>query len=162
MPAMDTRELRNTLGTFATGVTIVTTRAPDKTPVGLTVNSFSSVSLDPPLVLWSLAKTSRTLEVFTTQPHWAVNILAEDQEALSNRFASAGEDKFAGVDIEDGAGGAPLLPGCTARLECRTVFQYEGGDHVILVGEVLSFEREDRRPLVFHGGRYARIQAPSA
>jgi 3-hydroxy-9,10-secoandrosta-1,3,5(10)-triene-9,17-dione monooxygenase reductase component len=158
----DTRELRNTLGMFATGVTVVTVRAADQTPIGITVNSFSSVSLDPPLVLWSLAKTSRTLEVFTTEEHWAVNILSEDQEAISNRFASSEEDKFAGTRTEDGIGGVPLLTGCVARLQCRTVFRYEGGDHIILVGEVLASERAERPPLVFHGGRYVKIQKPAS
>lgn len=160
MADLDTRELRNTLGMFATGVTIVTARAPDGTPVGLTVNSFSSVSLEPPLVLWSLARTSRALDVFTHQEHWAINILSADQEELSNRFASSGDDKFSGVEMEDGVAGAPLLTDCVARLQCRTASQFDGGDHVILVGEVVKFERSDLDPLVFYRGRYARIQTP--
>lgn len=148
-------EFRKALGTFATGVTIITTRAADGTPLGLTVNSFNSVSLDPPLVLWSLANNSNSLDAFRKAEHWAVHVLATDQEALSGRFARRGEDKFAGIDIETGVGGIPLLKGCAARFECRTASQYQGGDHLIFIGEVLAFQRDETAPLVFHGGKYA-------
>lgn len=148
-------DFRRALGSFATGVTIVTTRGTDGQPLGLTVNSFNSVSLDPPLVLWSLANNSRNLEAFRKAGHWAVHVLATQQEALSSRFARAGEDKFAGVDCDVGVGDTPLLPDCTARFQCRTTFQYEGGDHTIFVGEVLDFDVSDAPPLVFHGGQYA-------
>ena len=154
--AIDPKVLRQALGAFATGVTIVTTAA-DGGDVGLTANSFSSVSLSPPMVLWSLAKTSSNIEPFRQATHFAVHILAADQEALSGRFASKGIDKFAGVEVERGHGGIPLLYDCTARFECRTTFQYEGGDHVIFVGEVLDFRHSDRAPLVFHGGRYGMV-----
>ncbi len=153
--AFDAAEFRKALGTFATGVTIITTRAPDGMPMGLTANSFNSVSLNPPLVLWSLANTSMSLAAFRAAPHWAVHVLATDQEELSARFARRGEAKFAGLDLEEGVGGVPLLQGCSARFQCRTAFQYEGGDHVIFLGEVLAFDRRDAAPLVFHGGRYA-------
>lgn len=153
--AFDPAEFRKALGSFATGVTIITTRSADGTPVGLTANSFNSVSLTPPLVLWSLANTSASLEVFRNAEHWAVHVLATDQEALSGRFAKRGIDKFAGLDTDTGRGGTPLLRGCTARFQCRTAFQYEGGDHLIFVGEVLDFDRSEAAPLVFHGGRYA-------
>jgi 3-hydroxy-9,10-secoandrosta-1,3,5(10)-triene-9,17-dione monooxygenase reductase component len=153
--AFDATEFRKALGSFATGVTIITTRTADGEPLGLTVNSFNSVSLNPPLVLWSLANTSMSLSAFTSATNWAVHVLAADQEELSGRFARRGEDKFAGLDTEEGAGGIPLLRGCTARFQCRTAFQYEGGDHMIFVGEVLSFDRNETSPLVFHGGRYA-------
>jgi 3-hydroxy-9,10-secoandrosta-1,3,5(10)-triene-9,17-dione monooxygenase reductase component len=153
--AFDQKEFRRALGTFTTGVTIITARAADGTPVGVTANSFNSVSLDPPMVLWSLAKTSRSLAAFNESGHWAVHILSVEQDALSNRFAKSGEDKFDGVDTRAGAGEVPLLPGCTARLQCKTSFRYEGGDHIIFVGEVLAFDRSDVPPLVFHGGRYA-------
>ena len=153
--AFDPKAFRAALGSFTTGVTVITARASDGSPVGLTANSFNSVSLDPPMVLWSLARSSRSLPVFSAASHWAVHVLAADQEALSNRFAKSGEDKFAGLDLETGAGGTPLLPGCAARFECRTSFQYEGGDHLIFVGEVTAFERSDHAPLVFHAGRYA-------
>jgi 3-hydroxy-9,10-secoandrosta-1,3,5(10)-triene-9,17-dione monooxygenase reductase component len=151
----DPREFRRALGSFATGVTIITTRAPDGAPLGLTVNSFNSVSLDPPLVLWSLENKALSLPVFQKAPHWAVHVLASDQEALSQRFARRGGDKFAGLALEAGVGEVPLLTGCTARFQCRNAFQYDGGDHVIFVGEVLQFDRTEAAPLVFHGGRYA-------
>lgn len=151
----DAKAYRAALGTFATGVTVITTRAADGSPVGLTANSFNSVSLDPPMVLWSLAKKSLSLPVFRDAAHWAVHVLAADQEALSARFARSGTDKFAGLELDSGAAGIPLLAGCAARFECRTSFQYEGGDHLIFVGEVTGFERAERPPLVFHAGRYA-------
>jgi 3-hydroxy-9,10-secoandrosta-1,3,5(10)-triene-9,17-dione monooxygenase reductase component len=153
--SFDTRDFRNTLGSFATGVTIITTQGADGTPVGITVNSFNSVSLDPPLVLFSLARSSRSLDTFESASHWAVHILSAEQEALSNRFARTGEDKFAGVDVQKGLGDVPMLGGCLARLQCRTSFRYEGGDHIILVGEVLAYDKQDVAPLVFHGGKYA-------
>ncbi|MGH8505085.1 MAG: flavin reductase [Stenotrophobium sp.] len=153
--SLDAAEFRKALGSFATGVTIITTRGPDGQPLGLTVNSFNSVSLNPPLVLWSLANNSMSLPAFRTAPHWAVHVLATDQEPLSARFAKRGEDKFAGLDTETGVGDIPLLKGCTARFECRAAFQYDGGDHVIFVGEVQNFSRSEAAPLVFHSGRYA-------
>jgi 3-hydroxy-9,10-secoandrosta-1,3,5(10)-triene-9,17-dione monooxygenase reductase component len=152
---LDPRAFRAALGSFATGVTVITTRAEDGTPVGLTANSFNSVSLDPPMVLWSLAKTSHSLPVFTASRHWAVHVLAADQEALSGRFARSGADKFSGLEVESGLGGVPLLGGCAARFQCRGSFQHEGGDHLIFVGEVVAFDQADRAPLVFHAGRYA-------
>ena len=161
MNAMDTAsgfdagEFRKALGSFATGVTIITARDASGASVGLTVNSFNSVSLSPPLVLWSLAETSNSLPVFRAATHWAVHVLAADQDALSGRFARRGEDKFAGLDTDTGLGAVPLLRGCTARFQCRTAFQYQGGDHLIFVGEVLAFDRRDSAPLVFHGGTYA-------
>jgi flavin reductase (DIM6/NTAB) family NADH-FMN oxidoreductase RutF/DNA-binding MarR family transcriptional regulator len=151
----DTREFRSALGAFATGVTLVTTRNDSGEPVGLTANSFNSVSLDPPLVLWSLARRSSNLTAFSRAQHWAVHILASDQETLSSRFGSRGTDKFRGLEIDCGVGDVPLLRGCTARFQCRTAFQYDGGDHIIFVGEVLTFDRSDLPPLLFHGGRYA-------
>ena len=155
----DPKAFRAALGSFATGVTVITTRAADGTPVGLTANSFNSVSLDPPMVLWSLAKKAQSLPVFMEAGHWAVHILAAEQEDLSNRFARSGADKFAGLQTDTSAHGVPLLQGCLARFECATSFRYEGGDHVILVGEVISFERAPRAPLVFHAGRYAHATA---
>ena len=154
-PNFDPRELRATLGTFTTGVTIITARGTDGLPVGVTANSFNSVSLDPPMVLWSLAKNSRSLAAFQQAGHFAVHILAAGQEELSNRFAKSGVDKFTGVDCGDGAGGAPLLEHCSARLQCRTSFVYEGGDHLIFVGEVVAFDRSGLPPLVFQAGKYA-------
>jgi 3-hydroxy-9,10-secoandrosta-1,3,5(10)-triene-9,17-dione monooxygenase reductase component len=151
----DSREFRSALGAFATGVTIVTAVGEDGSRVGVTANSFNSVSLDPPMILWSLARTSRSLAVFEQAAYWAVHILAADQDRLSNHFAKSGIDKFADMDIESGVGGVPLLKECASRLQCKTAFIYEGGDHVIFVGEVLKFDRRDVAPLVFHGGKYA-------
>ncbi|HEX6704675.1 MAG TPA: flavin reductase family protein [Albitalea sp.] len=153
--AIDKRAFRNALGAFTTGVTVVTTRDAAGRDVGLTVNSFNSVSLEPPLVLWSLARSAASLQAFVESEHFAVHILAADQEPLSNRFAQRGADKFAALDLERGEGGIPLLPGCAARFRCRTAYRHEGGDHEIFVGEVLGFEAFTRAPLVFHQGGYA-------
>ncbi len=153
--AFDPREFRNALGAFATGVTVVTAAAPDGSRAGVTANSFNSVSLNPPMILWSLAKTSRSRAIFEQAAYWAVHILAADQDHLSNHFAKSAADKFAGLEIETGIGGIPLLKDYATRLQCKTAFKYEGGDHVIFVGEVLSFDRRDVAPLVFHGGKYA-------
>ncbi len=153
--ALDPREYRDVLGTFTTGVTIVTATGADGVKVGVTANSFTSVSLDPPLVLWSLARTSQSLRAFDSSSHWAVHILSQEQEALSGRFARRGEDKFLGVDTQGGLGGAPLLAQCTARLQCRTAHRYDGGDHVIYVGEVMQLERSELPPLVYQSGAYA-------
>jgi 3-hydroxy-9,10-secoandrosta-1,3,5(10)-triene-9,17-dione monooxygenase reductase component len=149
------RRFRSALGAFATGVTIVTTRDAEGRDVGLTANSFNSVSLTPPMVLWSLAKNARSLPAFVAATHFAVHVLAADQEELSLRFAARGSNKFAGLDLERGPAQVPLLRGCSARFQCRTAFRHEGGDHLIFVGAVESFDQSDRPPLIFHGGRYA-------
>lgn len=153
MAHFDPRTYRDALGQFATGVTIVTTRDSDGKAVGVTANSFNSVSLDPPLVLWSLARSARSMAAFEQSGQFAVHILASDQDALSNRFASRVEDKFAGLDI--GEDGPPRIEGCSARLVCTTRHLYEGGDHVIMVGEVVDYESDGKPPLLFHGGTYA-------
>jgi 3-hydroxy-9,10-secoandrosta-1,3,5(10)-triene-9,17-dione monooxygenase reductase component len=158
----DPKEFRSALGAFATGVTVITALDEDGSRVGITANSFNSVSLDPPMVLFSLAKSARSLTAFSRAQYWAVHILGAGQEALSNRFARSGEDKFAGLELEAGIGGAPLLGGCAARMQCRSAFRYEGGDHLIFVGEVLAFDRCESAPLVFHGGRYALATRKSA
>ncbi|MDY0013815.1 MAG: flavin reductase [Rhodocyclaceae bacterium] len=152
---IDTRQLRNALGAFATGVTIVTTQDASGKDAGMTVNSFSSVSLEPPMVLWSLAKNAHSRDAFLNAEYFGVHILASDQADLSTQFATRGIDKFAGQSVERGHGNVPLLSGCAARFECKTVFRYEGGDHDILVGEVVSFENFERESLVFRAGRYA-------
>lgn len=153
MAHFDPKTFRNALGQFATGVTIVTTRDASGNPVGVTANSFNSVSLDPPLVLWSLAKSARSMAAFEQAGHFAVHILASDQDHLSNLFASRVEDKFSGLDV--GTDGPPHIAGCSARLVCQTRHMYEGGDHVIMVGEVMDYESEGKPPLLFHGGGYA-------
>lgn len=148
------RDLRRALGTFATGVAVVTTRAPDGRPVGLTVNSFSSVSLSPPLVLWSLSRHSPSLAAFEQAPYYAVNVLAADQTEISTRFATPVPDKFDDLDWHTGLGDVPLLRGCVASFECRNRLRHEGGDHRIFMGEVERFDHSDREPLVFLAGRY--------
>jgi len=154
-PPFDPKDFRRALGMFATGVTIVTASAEDGTPVGITANSFNSVSLEPPMVLWSLANNARSLPVFSATKHWNVHILSNEQEALSNRFARAGEDKFAGLALDKSVNSAPLLPGCSARFQCRTAFQYEGGDHTIFVGEVVKYDSCALPPLLYVTGGYA-------
>ena len=160
--SLDGRQFRNALGAFATGVTIVTTREASGVDVGMTANSFSSVSLDPPMVLWSLAKTSSSIDAFRSASAFAVHVLAEDQEPLSARFATKGIDRFEGQSVERGEEGIPMLRDYSARFECRTAFEHEGGDHVILVGEVVRFTHTGRAPLVFHGGRYGRLVGTEA
>ena len=162
MSRIDPREFRDALGSFATGVTVITTRDAAGAPVGITASSFNSVSLDPPLVLFSLARTARSLPAFAQAQHWAVHILRAEQEALCARFARSGADKFAGLDFAGGLGDAPLLDGCAARMQCRTAFRHEGGDHLIFVGEVLAFDRADAAPLVFHAGRMRRLERLAA
>lgn len=151
-------DFRQALGAFTTGVTVVTTRGQDDNDVGLTANSFNSVSLDPPMILWSLGKSALSLPHFRAAKYFAVHILSEDQEVLSGQFARRGVDKFAGVDIERGPGDVPLLKHCAACFICRTAHQYEGGDHIIFVGEVVDFGQWDRAPLLFHGGRYGKLR----
>ncbi|HEX3982949.1 MAG TPA: flavin reductase [Acidisoma sp.] len=149
-----TRLFRNALGSFATGVTIITTRGPDGSDVGVTANSFNSVSLDPPMILWSIGKNSSSLAAFMAAENFAVHILATDQEHLSGRFAKSGVDKFVGIEIDRGHGGVPLLRGSAARFQCRVAFRHEAGDHFIIVGEVDDFDHAGHAPLAFHGGRY--------
>jgi len=146
---------RAALGRFATGVTIVTARAADGTPVGLTANSFNSVSLAPPLVLWSLGLRSRALPVFQSAEHYAIHVLGVEQQALAQRFASRDVDRWAGMDWTPNAEGVPLLPAAVAVFECRSRSRYPEGDHVILVGEVLRCRHDGAAsPLLYHGGRF--------
>lgn len=157
-PAMPlAMELRRVLGAYPTGVTVITTRDADGKPVGMTANSFASVSLEPALILWSVRRSALGFEVYRDAEYFAVNILSENQADVSNLFARTSANKFDGITISDGAGGAPLIAGTAAQLECRTWNSCDGGDHLIIIGEVLSFRRENAEPLVFAGGRYARI-----
>jgi flavin reductase (DIM6/NTAB) family NADH-FMN oxidoreductase RutF len=140
---------------FATGVTIVTARTPAGVLVGLTANSFNSVSLQPPLVLWSLAQAAGSMPALSTGSHYAINILAADQKDLAERFASGRADRWQGVAYTDGASGAPLLDGAAASFECFNRSRYEEGDHVIFVGEVeRCTHRAGAAPLLFHGGKF--------
>lgn len=158
---IDQSAFRDALGTFVTGVTIVTTYDAHGRPAGLTANSFNSVSLDPPMVLWSLSLDSRNLPVFRTAKAWAVHVLAADQQDLSNRFARPGIDRFDGLECGSGPEGAPRIEGCAARFGCAAKFEYEGGDHAIFLGEVIDFERTRAEPLIYHGGRYGRVMPAS-
>ena len=160
--AFTERDLRAALGQFATGVTIVTTRDPWGHPVGLTVSSFNSVSLSPPLVLWSLAHTSQSWALFRQGGHYAIHILAADQMALAQRFASRGVDRFAGVPLSRGLGGVPLLHGTLATFECRSRSQHPEGDHTILVGEVLRCTTQDAAapPLLYHRSELLALPTP--
>ncbi|WP_461308308.1 p-hydroxyphenylacetate 3-hydroxylase reductase component [Albidovulum sp.] len=156
-PDHDHQAFRRALGNFATGVTVITARAPDGRLAGVTANSFSALSLDPPLILWSNKKDSRSRAVFEAASHFAVNILASDQLELSNHFARRNPDKFAGIDWQEGLGGAPILPGCAGRFQCRTHDRLDGGDHRIFIGRVLAFDDFGRPPLCFHQGSYAML-----
>lgn len=154
-PSFSAQEFRAALGMFATGVCIVTARTGDGQVIGLTANSFNSVSLTPPLVLWSLSRAAASLPVFSAGSHYAINVLANDQVALAERFATRGADRWTGVTFDQGAGGAPLLHGAAASFECFNRSRYEEGDHVIFVGEVeRCTHRPGASPLLFHGGRY--------
>jgi flavin reductase (DIM6/NTAB) family NADH-FMN oxidoreductase RutF len=154
-PTFSPKEFRSALGMFATGVTIVTATTAGGQPIGLTANSFNSVSLDPPLVLWSLARAAASLPAFSTGSHYAINILAADQKLLAEKFAVKGGDRWGGVAFTRGCGDAPLLTGAAAVFECFNRSRYEEGDHVIFVGEVERVSwRPGAAPLLFHGGRF--------
>ena len=145
----DPRAFRRALGNFATGVT---------------ANSFNSVSLDPPLVLWSIDKRSNSHAVFEEASHFAVNVLAADQVHLSNNFARPREDRFALIEYEPGEGGSPVFADCSARFHCEKYQQVDGGDHWIMIGKVVAFDDFGRAPLLYHQGAYAEVRAlpPSA
>jgi flavin reductase (DIM6/NTAB) family NADH-FMN oxidoreductase RutF len=154
-PSFSPQEFRASLAMFATGVTIVTARTAAGELVGLTANSFNSVSLNPPLVLWSLAQAAGSMAALSTGSHYAINILAADQIELAERFSSRREDRWKGVVFSDGECGAPLLNGAAATFECFNRSRYEEGDHVIFVGEVeRCSHRAGAAPLLFHGGRF--------
>ncbi|WP_111892367.1 flavin reductase family protein [Acinetobacter sp. MB5] len=152
------REIRNLLGQFATGVTIITTRGQDGRKVGMTANSFSSLSLDPPLILWSLSKTAPSLPDFIAAKYFAIHMLAQEHHQLSGHFARPAEDKFAGIAHHDCESGIPVLDDALATLLCRNVQQYEGGDHLIFIGQIEHYQKRCGEPLVFHAGQY-RIAA---
>jgi len=148
---------KQAVGSFATGVTVITARDARGGVHGFTANSFTSVSLDPPLVLVCLARRAPSLRGFSIGGPFAVNILATGQQELSGRFARPSPDKFEGVDHVAGDNGAPLLAGCHAHLECRLEHWFHGGDHVILVGYVIRAEVADNEPLLFHRSRYTQL-----
>lgn len=154
-PAIDTRYLRQVLGTCVTGVAVITTRDDDGRPYGLTANPFSSVFLDPPLILWSQSLTAPSYGVFRRAKRFAINILSVTQVEVSRRFLSMGVDKFASTPSRPGLGGVPLIECCAAYLECSHETELPGGDHAIFIGRVERFEKaHDATPLAFGGGKY--------
>jgi flavin reductase (DIM6/NTAB) family NADH-FMN oxidoreductase RutF len=157
--AIDPRDFRNALGTFATGVTIITAAGSDGKPYGLTCNSFASVSLNPPLVLWSLGMFSQALSVFQNASHFTVNVLGASQQALANKFAKSSEDKFAGVEWTAGLGNAPILTDSVANFQCRAANRYYGGDHIIFLGAVEAYTYSRKEPLLFARGGYGHFLA---
>jgi flavin reductase (DIM6/NTAB) family NADH-FMN oxidoreductase RutF len=150
-------QFRNTLGQFATGVTAMTTLAAGGERVGITVNSFNSLSLDPPLILWSIARSTPSYSCFQVSSAFIVNVLSADQQETALRFARAAADKFEGVKTIAGMGGVPMIEGCVAYLECLTEARYPGGDHDIIVGRVKRIFNLRRAPLLFHGGVFCTL-----
>ncbi len=156
--SFDSRAFRTALGTFATGVTVITTRAPGFEPLGITVNSFASVSLDPPMVLFSLDRASHSFEAFAAADHYTVNVLSAEQQDLSRRFAKTGQHAIGDAPHVAGEGGCPILTGALANFECAIAARYDGGDHVIYLGRVLSLRVADEgQPLLYFRSRYADL-----
>jgi flavin reductase (DIM6/NTAB) family NADH-FMN oxidoreductase RutF len=153
-PSKDLRSYRNALGCFATGITVVTTLRDSGEPVGLTANSFTSVSLEPPLVLWSLARKSPSLGVFESCRRYAINVLSSHQAGHSKRFATPRPDKFAGLDWQLSDEGVPLLDGVTLQLVCENHQRIEAGDHIIFLARVLRYEMRASDPLIYCRGSY--------
>lgn len=155
---LDAREFRNALGQFATGVCVISTTSSDGRAVGMTANSFSSVSLDPPLVLWSLQNGSDVYDTFARPGTFAINILAQEQEVISGLYARKGDHVMPAEHFTLGRNGAPLLRGALVSFECDQHATHDGGDHLIIVGRVLDVtQRPGARPLLFHAGRYGEI-----
>ena len=161
---LDPRELRDAFGCFATGITVITTVDAAGTPYGVTANSFTSLSLDPPLCLFCLDHKAMSFDAFHSSSHFAVNVLGEDQEGVSANFARSQPDKWNGVEYNTWKTGSPILPGCLANLECDTHAIHEGGDHVIVVGRVreMVYREDDSRPLLFYRGRYNALAGEAA
>jgi len=160
--SFDEREFRNALGAFPTGVAVITGQTDQGERLGMTVSSFNSVSIAPPLVLFSVARRAHSFAAWADMPRYAVNILSQQQEEISNRFARALGDKWSGLIVLDGKTGVPILPNALAVFECEAFARYDGGDHEIFVGRVLTFRtsaHKQEEPLVFFGGRYRRLDA---
>jgi flavin reductase (DIM6/NTAB) family NADH-FMN oxidoreductase RutF len=157
--AFDARQFRDALAQFATGVTVICARAGADRFVGLTANSFNSVSLEPPLILWSLAVGSESLPAFETTERYSINVLAAEQAELAHRFSRPHADRFAGVDFRLGWADAPLIEGCVAWFECRHAARHRAGDHIVFIGEVATCERSRGRGLVFHHGHFGTTVA---
>jgi flavin reductase (DIM6/NTAB) family NADH-FMN oxidoreductase RutF len=163
MDSFNARDFRNALGCFATGIAVMTTRDTDGRFIGITVNSFASVSLDPPLISFCLDRNAHSLNGFLSANHFSVNVLAEGQEPLSASFArSSGGDKFVGIEFEVSASGCPLLAECLTHLECAREAVHDAGDHLIMIGRVIRLaQRPEGKPLLYFRGRYAKLgEAP--
>ena len=154
---IERNELRRVMGHFATGVTIITTVSKDGVPFGLTANAFTSVSLDPPLLLISVDKKAESFPHFEESKAFTVNILGDEQESLSRKFAVSGGDKFQGVAYRMGANGVPILEGTLAYLECKLYAVYDGGDHTLFLGEIEQAETREVKPLIFYRGGYRSL-----
>lgn len=159
MSTFSAEHFRDALGHYTTGVTIVTAVGVDGEPVGMTANSFASVSLEPPLVLWSVDRSAPECEDFLAAGHYAVHILRQDQQRLSHQFSDDAIDKFSGVNVSQGIGNMPLLNDFCARLQCEVTSRYAAGDHWILVGRVLDLSIDSAEPLVFYRGKYGKLQS---
>lgn len=160
IPGADTsRSFRNALGAFTTGVTVVTASTPAG-PIGMTVNSFASVSLDPPLVLWSPAKSSSRHEAFTSALHFVIHVLSADQDLLSARFTRGGM-AFDALDWDENTEGAPVIPGTLARFECERANIHDAGDHTLIIGRVLRAAHREGDPLCFSRGTFGRFATVS-
>jgi flavin reductase (DIM6/NTAB) family NADH-FMN oxidoreductase RutF len=153
----DSKAFRQCLGKFATGVTVVTCKDQNGNPCGITANSFSSVSLDPPLILWNIAKVSNSVEAYLDAQTFAINVLSSDQRELSSHFARSDHTLFDDIEFDDSDDGVPLLPGTIATFECRTHTIHDCGDHYIIIGAVDRFNVADGDPLLFYGGTYRSI-----
>ena len=157
--AIEAQELRRVMGHFATGVTVITTKDKDGAPQGLTANAFMSLSLDPPLAIVSVDKKATCYGCFEVGNGYAVNFLAEDQEEISKRFATKGVDKFVDLKWQAGSNGAALIDGALGSVECKITQCHDGGDHTIVVGEILNVAANGDRPLLFFKGKYQRLPA---
>lgn len=153
----DQKQLRSVLGSFLTGVTVVATRTPEGDPVGFTANSFTSVSLDPPLILVCLANSSGNIDVFSKNSSFAVNILSNQQQTISNTFASPVDDRFAGLEFRQEVTGSPIIEHCAAWLDCEMHETVEGGDHVIMIGRVVGCGQLEHGPLAYYQGGYVDL-----
>ncbi len=152
------KQLRQCLSRFATGVTVVTCSDAAGNPYGITANSFSSVSLEPPLVLWNIAKISNSLQAYLDAKEFAIHVLTADQESIAQHFAQTDHSRFEGIDYSFSDDGVPILPNVLARFDCRTENILEGGDHHIIIGEVVNLTFDDSDPLLFYGSEYRRVK----
>lgn len=153
-------QLRQSLSRFATGVTVVTCSDAAGNPYGITANSFSSVSLEPPLVLWNIAKISNSLKTYLEAKEFAIHVLTADQQRIAEHFAQTDHSRYEGIDYSFSEDGVPLLPNVLARFDCRTANVFDGGDHHIVIGEIVNFVFEDGNPLLFYGSDYRRLEQP--